>query len=184
MMPSLPFSEFIITGCVYIQESLSSYLNSPAGLALTRESISHFESFFEMGRLSTLRLISPEMLSALTIQGPNSTKIHSTLRHQCPSFYEELMTVIQAIKGEKDEQSSAAGSQSLNNSTTNVTIKLGADDELSVKVLKRQKLGVGETFKTTFATTAAPATAAPATAEPATGAQSSNATAAAATASV
>eukprot|EP00971_Amphidinium_carterae_P290469 5767136-Amphidinium_carterae.1 len=45
-----------------------------------------------------MRLISPEMLSALTVDGPNSTKIHSTLRHQSPAYYEELMSVIQAIK--------------------------------------------------------------------------------------
>eukprot|EP00971_Amphidinium_carterae_P178610 3543334-Amphidinium_carterae.1 len=83
---------------------MSSFLSSEEGLMLTRASISHFEAMFEIEQISKMRLISPEMLSALTVNGPNSTKIHSTLRHQSPAYYEELMTVIQAIKSADTNQ--------------------------------------------------------------------------------
>eukprot|EP00971_Amphidinium_carterae_P209840 4162263-Amphidinium_carterae.1 len=60
-----------------------------------------------------MRLISPEMLSALTVDGPISTKIHSTLRHQSPAYYEELMTVIQAIKSADTHQMSSSSSSAV-----------------------------------------------------------------------
>eukprot|EP00971_Amphidinium_carterae_P178611 3543335-Amphidinium_carterae.1 len=94
---------------------MSSFLSSEEGLMLTRASISHFEAMFETEQISKMRLISPEMLSALSTQCPNSTKVHSTIRHQCPLFYQELMTVIDAIKSERDDQSSAVVAQNVQN---------------------------------------------------------------------
>eukprot|EP00971_Amphidinium_carterae_P192176 3813237-Amphidinium_carterae.1 len=60
---------------------MANFLTSEDGLELTRASISHFEAFYEIKEISQKRLISPEMISALTQDGPNSSKIHSTLSH-------------------------------------------------------------------------------------------------------
>eukprot|EP00971_Amphidinium_carterae_P112184 2222014-Amphidinium_carterae.1 len=51
---SLPFTEIYVTGAIHICQSLAEWLSSPQGISLTRESISHFESFYQASRVASL----------------------------------------------------------------------------------------------------------------------------------
>eukprot|EP00971_Amphidinium_carterae_P093464 1849814-Amphidinium_carterae.1 len=53
------------------------------------------------------------MISALTQDGPNSSKIHSTLSHQSPAYYKQLMTVIEAMKSADTQQTSSSSSSTV-----------------------------------------------------------------------
>eukprot|EP00971_Amphidinium_carterae_P247133 4908141-Amphidinium_carterae.1 len=87
-------------GCSYIQQSMIQFLASETGLSLTRASISHYEAFYELSAISQKRIISPEMLASLTQNGPNSSKMHATIKAQAPSYYSQLMSIINAAKEE------------------------------------------------------------------------------------
>eukprot|EP00971_Amphidinium_carterae_P167463 3317997-Amphidinium_carterae.1 len=71
MVDSLPIENVIICGCTYMMKSLGEFLASDQGVTLTRASISHYESFYEVAEISRKRVISPEMLESLTQQGAN-----------------------------------------------------------------------------------------------------------------
>eukprot|EP00971_Amphidinium_carterae_P134573 2667134-Amphidinium_carterae.1 len=95
---TLPISQLIVTGAIILSPSLAEWLTSAEGINLTRPSVSHFESFYQASRMSELRILSPECLLALGTSTPHSNKVHSTLNHQVPEFYSEVMAIIEAIK--------------------------------------------------------------------------------------
>eukprot|EP00971_Amphidinium_carterae_P205288 4074499-Amphidinium_carterae.1 len=47
---TLPFSQLHVTGAIHMSPSLAVWLNSPQGVTLTCESISHFEAFYQASR--------------------------------------------------------------------------------------------------------------------------------------
>eukprot|EP00971_Amphidinium_carterae_P022589 445536-Amphidinium_carterae.1 len=85
-----------------------------------------------------MRLISPEMISALTVHGPNSSNIHSTLSHQSPAYYKQLMTVIEAMKN-ADTQQTSSSSAVMDQSRTTMNLMIGSEDEVIVKIIKKPK---------------------------------------------
>eukprot|EP00971_Amphidinium_carterae_P206262 4093022-Amphidinium_carterae.1 len=92
----------------------------------------------EASKLSALRVITPEILGALGTAHANSSKIHSTLRHQTPTFYEEIMEVINQIKGVGESEPTVATSS--NTQKTDVHVSLGSDDDMIIKIIKKQKV--------------------------------------------
>eukprot|EP00971_Amphidinium_carterae_P311722 6195609-Amphidinium_carterae.1 len=53
---SLPTNEVCICGCTYLLPGLKQFLLSEEGTELTRSSVSHYESFFEMSQVASHRM--------------------------------------------------------------------------------------------------------------------------------
>eukprot|EP00971_Amphidinium_carterae_P026612 525309-Amphidinium_carterae.1 len=136
--------------CVQIAGSIVEELRSTATTELTRASISHYESLYEVSALSEHRLASSEMLVALATDTPHSTKVRSTLHHQAPELFSMLMETIKVIKEagakeakaqwesenvekskkEKKEEKSETSKQ------TSFQMYLSSDDECTITVKK------------------------------------------------
>eukprot|EP00971_Amphidinium_carterae_P080196 1587031-Amphidinium_carterae.1 len=97
-LENLDAAELKLHSCVHISGSIIQELETPMAVELTRASISHFESIFQVSVLAELRVLSPEMLLSLGTSTPHSAKIRATLEHQQPEFYQQLMEVISQIK--------------------------------------------------------------------------------------
>eukprot|EP00971_Amphidinium_carterae_P210439 4175338-Amphidinium_carterae.1 len=79
------------------------------------------------------------MISALTQDGPNSSKIHSTLSHQSPAYYKQLMTIIEAMKSANTQQTSSSSSTVMDQSKSTLNLTVGSEDEVIVKIIKKPK---------------------------------------------
>eukprot|EP00971_Amphidinium_carterae_P342860 6482312-Amphidinium_carterae.1 len=142
---SLPTDQVCICGCTYLLPGLKQFLTSEEGTTLTRSSVSHYEAFFEMPQVSSKRLVSLEMIHALTQASPNSGKMHATFEHQSPAFYAEVMSVLNSADAKKSDvkKSEDKKSESVQSTTTTrVTVDLGPDEEITMAVtkVKKQKL--------------------------------------------
>eukprot|EP00971_Amphidinium_carterae_P175422 3477308-Amphidinium_carterae.1 len=63
------------------------------------------------------------MLTALSVNTAHSSKVHATLRHQTPEWYEQIMSAVNEIKSEwikqyEEEKSKPIGASSSADSTT------------------------------------------------------------------
>eukprot|EP00971_Amphidinium_carterae_P085902 1699435-Amphidinium_carterae.1 len=139
--------------CVQVAGSIVEELRSTATTELTRASISHYESLYEVSVLSEHRMASSEMLVALATETPHSMKVRSTLHHQTPEFFSMLMETIKVIKDagakeakaqwesenvekskkEKKEEKSETSKQ------TSFQMCLSSDDECAISITKRAK---------------------------------------------
>eukprot|EP00971_Amphidinium_carterae_P219782 4363451-Amphidinium_carterae.1 len=76
---------------------------------------------------------------------PWSSKIQCTLQAQVPELFERISSLVEAIKKEGVKESKEKSEDKMetekkeSEKQTTATIRLGQDDELSVKVLKKQK---------------------------------------------
>eukprot|EP00971_Amphidinium_carterae_P080197 1587032-Amphidinium_carterae.1 len=139
-LENLDAAELKLHSCVHISGSIIQELETAKTTELTRGSISHFESIFQVGVLAELRVISPEMLLSLGTSTPHSAKIHATLAHQQPEFYQQLMEVMSQIKQaavtESEKKASDSMSVSHTSTATSVNVTLKDGDELSISVKK------------------------------------------------
>eukprot|EP00971_Amphidinium_carterae_P351259 6492007-Amphidinium_carterae.1 len=149
-LTSMPLEEagISIFAMIHVASSLATELKTDSCLALTRASISHYESLYEVSVLSEHKLASSEMLVALATDRPHSTKVRATLQHQTPEFFDMLMQTIKVIKDagakeaaaeQAEEKKEEEKSKASNYTTFNVS--LGPDDEctLTVKKMKVSK---------------------------------------------
>eukprot|EP00971_Amphidinium_carterae_P016604 328003-Amphidinium_carterae.1 len=61
---SLPVEQLKFTGAIYMNLGMKEFMDSAEGVNLTRRSVSHFEAFYEIHRMSEHRILSPECLLA------------------------------------------------------------------------------------------------------------------------
>eukprot|EP00971_Amphidinium_carterae_P037070 728431-Amphidinium_carterae.1 len=135
--------------CVHIAGSIVQELQSPTTTELTRASISHYEAIFQVNVLAELRVISPEILLAAGTNTPHSTKVHSTLRHQQPEWYDQIMDTVSQIKAawrtqwesELKETSNGGSTEvSQGSKSTTVTVSLVDEDECTISGKKKARV--------------------------------------------
>eukprot|EP00971_Amphidinium_carterae_P344977 6485681-Amphidinium_carterae.2 len=132
---NIPLEEAQISNfaaAVHMSESLVEALKSEDALCLTRSSVNHTECFLQCGPMGELNLVTSEVLQALAMDVPHSSKIRATLKAQSPELHERLMTMVNQIKSAwlKEEKSKSTSSSSASNSVTPVTIQLAEGDEI------------------------------------------------------
>eukprot|EP00971_Amphidinium_carterae_P185502 3683088-Amphidinium_carterae.1 len=148
-----------IAGLIKISASIHGALESDSTLELTRSSISHFEGLYQVPSLGDCRLLTPTMMHAIMIPGPNSGKIRATLQRHAPEMWSEIEELVKDIK-----ESVAVSNKSEPNGTsssadsTSIRIDVGSDSEVTVTV-KKQKTTSTQSAAATAATSATSAVA-------------------------
>eukprot|EP00971_Amphidinium_carterae_P198901 3947249-Amphidinium_carterae.1 len=128
-----------LVSSIQISPSIVEALLSDEIIALTRKSISHFEAIMEVAKLDEVNMVSPEVLTALSIPTPWSAKFRCTLAMQTPKLYERMVELIRVIKGQGacedgNKNRDVEVTTSASGSSTIIEIKsLAADAEVSVK---------------------------------------------------
>eukprot|EP00971_Amphidinium_carterae_P219511 4358018-Amphidinium_carterae.1 len=153
-MPCLPLDQAHIklVGMIHVASSLQKWLNSPPGLALTRASISQFESFSECEQMSSHQLVTRETAAALMMHTPGSAKVHATLKNQSVELYQSWVEMIKEAKAEwikqyEEEKSKNSEAAAVSNSsqsqcpknTVAFQVAVEDGDEVTISV-KKQKL--------------------------------------------
>eukprot|EP00971_Amphidinium_carterae_P194382 3857052-Amphidinium_carterae.1 len=121
-----------VVSLVSVSASIAAEVKSEATASLTRRSISHYDSLYEMSEVNGLRMVSVEMMSAIFTTTQNSNKVRSTIRCQAPELWEQLEDLMKMMD---DEKKSEMGNSS--SSTTNVQINMQPRDEIVIKRCKR-----------------------------------------------
>eukprot|EP00971_Amphidinium_carterae_P113969 2258262-Amphidinium_carterae.1 len=100
-MPCMPLeaAEVKIVGMVHLAGSLSEWLTSDEGVALTRRSISQFEAFSECDQMEAHKMVTMETIRGLFLPHlPGANKIHATMNHQINGEYLSWMALVSEVK--------------------------------------------------------------------------------------
>eukprot|EP00971_Amphidinium_carterae_P088757 1756471-Amphidinium_carterae.1 len=125
-----------VVSVITIHPTIIAELANKTTAALTRQSVSHFESILEVNRLCFTNLVTPEILIALATPTPYSSKVRCTLATQVPELYERVVSLIDTIKQQGAQEKSSETMVGHSMSMTSIHITLGNGDEASVSVKK------------------------------------------------